>query len=260
MRSPRIAVVLLLVVPVIAGTPRTVGDRSLPPPQRQTSAPAPRASVAEPRPLPVTDDPDRTLVVRTTRTRFLVYDRPASAARLTYVLLAENPWGQPLAYPVLEARDDRDGGRWYLVRLPIDPNGSTGWVRERDVEASRVRHRIVVDLSRRRLWWYKDGALQTALNVAVGATSTPTTPGSFFVWAQVSYDDPHGPYGAYALGLSGFSEVLPYWPGGGRMAIHGTDDPRDVGDDVSHGCVRVYNPQLRHLEGVPLGTPVMIRP
>jgi lipoprotein-anchoring transpeptidase ErfK/SrfK len=44
------------------------------------------------------------------------------------------------------------------------------------------------------------------------------------------------------------------------MAIHGTIDPSHLGRDVSHGCVRVLNPQMLELRDVPLGTPVLIRP
>ena len=58
--------------------------------------------------------------------------------------------------------------------------------------------------------------------------------------------------------LSGFSNVITEWVGGGRMAIHGTSDPSDRGHDVSYGCVRVYNPQMKDLTDVPLGTPVWI--
>jgi lipoprotein-anchoring transpeptidase ErfK/SrfK len=94
----------------------------------------------------------------------------------------------------------------------------------------------------------------------VGSPTYPTSPGRFFVWALVDYPHPFGPYGSYALGLSGFSDVITDWPGGGRMAIHGTADPTDRGQAVSHGCIRVFNPQLEHLRNVPLGTPVVIRP
>ena len=44
------------------------------------------------------------------------------------------------------------------------------------------------------------------------------------------------------------------------MAIHGTDNPYDRGQQVSHGCVRVYNPQMEQLRSVPMGTPVLINP
>ncbi|HXF57614.1 MAG TPA: L,D-transpeptidase [Actinomycetota bacterium] len=44
----------------------------------------------------------------------------------------------------------------------------------------------------------------------------------------------------------------------GRVAIHGTADPSDRGRHVSHGRVRVYNPERLPLRDVPLGTPVVI--
>jgi lipoprotein-anchoring transpeptidase ErfK/SrfK len=70
---------------------------------------------------------------------------------------------------------------------------------------------------------------------------------------------PAGPYGVFALGLSGFSQVIKDWPGGGRMAIHGTSNPADRGQMVSHGCVRVFNDDMVNLKQVPMGTPVVIR-
>jgi lipoprotein-anchoring transpeptidase ErfK/SrfK len=64
----------------------------------------------------------------------------------------------------------------------------------------------------------------------------------------------------YVLGISGFSTVFTDWPGGGRMAIHGTATASDRGQAVSHGCVRVFNSDMRKLRNVPLGTPVVIQP
>ncbi len=43
------------------------------------------------------------------------------------------------------------------------------------------------------------------------------------------------------------------------MAVHGTANPGDRGNQVSHGCVRVYNPDMLDLRHLPLGTPVVIR-
>jgi lipoprotein-anchoring transpeptidase ErfK/SrfK len=78
------------------------------------------------------------------------------------------------------------------------------------------------------------------------------------VWAHVPQASPTGPYGAYALGLSGFSDVLTDWPGGGRFAIHGTPYRANTGLKVSHGCIRVFNPDVTTLRDIPLGTPVVI--
>jgi lipoprotein-anchoring transpeptidase ErfK/SrfK len=53
--------------------------------------------------------------------------------------------------------------------------------------------------------------------------------------------------------------VLSDWPGGGRAAIHGTAVATDRGQKVSHGCIRVFNKDMKKLEKLPLGTPVLIQ-
>jgi lipoprotein-anchoring transpeptidase ErfK/SrfK len=219
------------------------------PPSSSVATPVVAASAAA--------DPGGFEVVRAAGEGFDVYGR-AGASHATF-LPAMNEWYQPLWLPVVRSRTDALGNDWLKVRLPVRPNGSTGWVRASDVKPRRARDRIVVDLSERELWRYESGRLDDRLRVAVGSPSTPTTTGHFFVWARVRYTDPGGPYGAFALGLSGFSDVITDWVGGGRLAIHGTADPTDRGLAVSHGCVRVFNAQIRGLEDVPLGTPVLIR-
>ena len=70
----------------------------------------------------------------------------------------------------------------------------------------------------------------------------------------------NGPYGSYAYGLSGFSNVLTSFGGGdGVIGIHGTNDPSSIGQDVSHGCIRLQNADIERLvRFLPLGTPVDI--
>lgn len=208
--------------------------------------------------MPVPRSLDRWAWVLRARSDVLtVYDDPADGAPHT-TIGAINPYGQPIAFPVRAAHMTQ-GEAWYRVLLGVEPNGSNGWVRGDDVTFDRIRHRVVVDLSSRTLRHYRDGELVHRFIVGIGARSTPTTVGRFFVWAHLEPRDPSGPYGSYLLGLSGFSEVLPDWPGGGRMAIHGTDDPGDPGNRVSFGCARVFNPQMDRLRRVPMGTTVLIR-
>ena len=71
---------------------------------------------------------------------------------------------------------------------------------------------------------------------------------------------PNGPYGAFALGLSGYSNVLPSFDGGPpQIAVHGTPYADQVGQDLSNGCVRVPSPIILQIaKVVPLGTPVTI--
>ena len=72
--------------------------------------------------------------------------------------------------------------------------------------------------------------------------------------------EPAGPYGARALGISAFSNVLRSWREGGPVGIHGTNEPFSIGRPVSHGCVRLPERAMRELFGhVPLATPVTIR-
>ena len=60
--------------------------------------------------------------------------------------------------------------------------------------------------------------------------------------ARVVFPNPGGPYGTYAFGLSGRSNVLTEFAGGdGQIAIHGTNQPQLVGTASSHGCIRVTN-------------------
>ena len=154
---------------------------------------------------------------------------------------------------------DANGERWLRVKLPIRPNGAAAWARQADVRLVPRYDELKVDLSKRMLEHYRDGELIDRFRVGIGRPRYPTALGTFYVWQKVNFGEWYGPYGIYALGLSGFSPVLLDWPGGGRMAIHGTADPSDRGQQVSLGCIRVYNPGMKTLWSVPLGTPVVIQ-
>ena len=147
---------------------------------------------------------------------------------------------------------------WYRVLVPLKPNGSTGYVRARSVNLRLVRSRIVIDLSARTLVVYVRGRAALTTRTAIGAPATPTPIGSFYV-NQRFRDDPNGPYGWAAIGISAFSEVLTGWPQGGPVAIHGTNRPSLLGLPVSNGCIRVTNGAIRRIWRLaPAGTPVSI--
>jgi hypothetical protein len=157
-------------------------------------------------------------------------------------------------------RDDRCRPRWYRVQLPIRPNGATGYVRARDVKLFRVRTRIEVDLSERRIDFFRGGHRVLRVTAAIGANGTPTPTGRFYVNQRLLSGDPSGPYGPGGIGISAFSPVLTGWTQGGPIAIHGTNDPGSIGEAASYGCLRIEN---RHAERMlrtnPEGTPVTIR-
>jgi hypothetical protein len=232
------------------GCSRSTSVPVSPQPPQPTFTPAVAAA-----PLP---EGSGTTVLRAIGSRFLIYRRPGPGAVLSMRLGATNDWAQPLSLPAVDGFVDANDVPWYHVRLPLRPNGALGWVRGDEVQVRDLHERIVVDLSAHRLQRIAGGDTVATVSIGIGAPGTPTPSGRFFVWAHVPTGEPHGPYGVYALGLSGFSHVITDWVGGGRLAIHGTDDPTDRGAAVSHGCVRVFNPQMRSLTDVPLGTPVWI--
>jgi hypothetical protein len=236
--------------------PRPVGGSSTPSGGPSPAAGSEIALAEAPEREPIVLNGD--LVAVPTERLVPMWEEPGTSPRADFRLDALNPTGR-LAPLLVERAVALDDEAWYEVLLPIRPNGSTAWVRAADVEVHRRTERIEVDLSRRLLWRYHEDRLVDRIRVGVGTPSTPTGVGRFYVWVKVRYANPGGPYGAAALGLSGFSPVLSEWPGEGRMAVHGTASATDRGSAVSHGCVRVYNPELMALLDVPLGTPVVIR-
>ncbi len=170
--------------------------------------------------------------------------------------------GVPMIFGVLGERVNGScGPTWYRVKLPMRPNGVTGWVPASEVSVAAVHTRIVVDVSARRLTLYRDGRPVLSTRVAVGAPATPTPVGRFYVNQRLRPTDPNGAYGPDAIGVSAFSNVLTGWTEGGPIGIHGTDEPWSIGHSVSNGCIRVPNPTITRLFAQTLsGTPVIIHP
>lgn len=161
---------------------------------------------------------------------------------------------------VAAVRDEGCRTLWYRVRLPMRPNGATGYLRARDVELFRVRTRIEIDLSERRIDFLQRGRHVLRVRAAIGKSGTPTPVGRFYVNQRLLSGDPSGPFGPGAIGISAFSPVLTGWTQGGPIAIHGTNDPASIGNAASYGCLRIENRHVeRMLRANPEGTPVLIR-
>jgi hypothetical protein len=155
---------------------------------------------------------------------------------------------------------DAKGRTWYRIRLPILPNGSTGWVTDTDLTTTRaVTTYLVIYRKLFSATLYRRGRPIFTTRVGVGKPYWPTPAGDFYVREILTgYNDPF--YGPVAFGTSARSAVLTDWPGGGVIGIHGTSLPWLLPGRVSHGCVRMKNaPILRLHRLMPLGTPVAIR-
>lgn len=177
------------------------------------------------------------------------------------VFRGTNVNGVRTVFGVLAAVVDEDcRPAWYRVQLPIRPNGATAYVRADRVRLLLVRTRIEVDLSERRIDFFREGRRALRVRAAIGKGATPTPVGRYYVNQRLLAPDESGPFGPGAIGISAFSPVLTGWTQGGPIAIHGTNDPSSIGNAASYGCLRIENRHvLRMLHANPEGTPVVIR-
>jgi len=119
--------------------------------------------------------------------------------------------------------------------------------------------RIMVDKSQNKLFLIKNDEVVKAYDVSTGLNnSTPVgrftiqekleKPVWFKIGAAVAPDDPEYELGTRWMGLS----VEGY-------GIHGTKNPRTIGQQVTKGCVRMLNGEVEELfDIVPSGTEVII--
>ena len=195
--------------------------------------------------------------IATTKVLALVaYAQPATTAKVVGTFSPKTSYG--LARTML-VTGQKPG--WYEVLLPQRPNDTSGWVPQADVTVSTTTYKITVQLSAHHLWLSTAGKPVLDTPAVIGNGNTPTPTGLFYVTDPVDLrSNPNTAYGVFALGLSGFSNVLTSFDGGpGQIAVHGTDDAAQLGQSISNGCVRIPNPDILQIATVvPLGTPVQI--
>ncbi len=154
---------------------------------------------------------------------------------------------------------EKPAGTWYEVLLPVRPNGTLGYIPADAVALSTTPYRIVVDRSAFRLTLWRGAEVVARMPIGLGTGKTPTPVGRFYLISLLRPPDPGTIYGSFAYGLSGYSEVLTDWEGGGVVGLHGTNDPTSIGRKASAGCIRMRNEDIEKLVPLlPLGTPVEI--
>lgn len=187
-----------------------------------------------------------------------VFAQPSTHSRRVTRLRFVTSDGFLQSYIALRERHTVSGD-WVQLRLPMRPNGLTGWVSRGALDTFNMVHtQLVLDRAQRRLTLFRDGTQVLSAPIGIGKPSTPTPPGHF--WITEKFAVHNSPvYGPYAFGTSDYS-VLTDWPGGGVIGLHGTNEPQLVPGTPSHGCVRLHNGDVRRLSRlVPLGTPLLIR-
>jgi lipoprotein-anchoring transpeptidase ErfK/SrfK len=134
------------------------------------------------------------------------------------------------------------------------------------VRRSAFRSVIVIRRRSNRLLLYNYGRLRRHFRVATGQSVYPTPLGRFRIevkwrnpwwyppnsrWARGQKPIPPGPNNPLGTRWMGLSS-----PG---VGIHGTPNPASIGYSVSHGCIRMYIPEVEWLfNTVDVGTTVFI--
>jgi hypothetical protein len=245
------ALLALLGAVLLAPSSSSTPDRDEPP-----GPPEPALRVGAPRGL---DGEGHVSLWTTVRRPVTARSAPSRQAGAVTRLWRKTPEGT--ANPLLVLGRTRDGaGRvWVRARLALLPNGTTGWVPRASLSGYRsVRTRLVVNLERRRATLLRDGRAVLRAPVGIGEPQWPTPRGRFYVRNKlVRYRSDF--YGPLAFGTSARSPVLTDWPGGGFVGIHGTNQPDLIPGQVSHGCIRMRNPDIERLgKLMPVGTPITI--
>ena len=165
----------------------------------------------------------------------------------------------PENYLVLRSQRGRGGHAWVQIRIPRRPNGSKGWVPRAALGKLRVlTTSFEIDKRSLKARLFKDGKEIWTSSVGIGAASTPTPSGRYWIRERLPNFGGNAAYGPLAFGTAAYSR-LSEWPGGGVVGIHGTNAPGLIPGRPSHGCVRVPNRKILALDALmPVGTPVWI--
>jgi lipoprotein-anchoring transpeptidase ErfK/SrfK len=166
--------------------------------------------------------------------------QPTAASPLVRVVAARTALtGSSTVLPIVQTATGPAGSRWLRVRLPMRPNGSTGWVRASIGSLAATGWEIVIHRAQRRAVVLEDARARASFPVVVGKPSTPTPLGTYFVVEKL-HVAPGVAEGPWVLATSAYSDVLEEYAGGdGQVALHGTvgfTDP--LGTFASHGCIR----------------------
>jgi lipoprotein-anchoring transpeptidase ErfK/SrfK len=247
-----VAGAIVVVMAGAAGGWVFLGGREAHKPRHRAAPTTVPATTAVAKPLPLA-------IVGTTKVKELVaYQSPSESAPSVAKLSDKTEYG---FFRTVLVVDDKSQPGWLQALLPMQPNGTKGWIRVADLQTTTTDYSIKIELGAHKVTLFKSGQALLASEAVIGSQQTPTPLGAFFVTDPVNLEKtPNGAYGAFALGLSGYSETLKEFKGGPpQIALHGTSQPDQVGQDISNGCVRVPNDVILQIANqVPLGTPVQI--
>lgn len=192
------------------------------------------------------------------------FDAP-DGTEVFFEIPVANPtyFGNPLS---LLVTDGEEGDDWVQVQLPVRPADLVSteqpevfaWVQTEYFDWSSHEFHATVDLSDHLVQVWEGDELIAESEAVIGRPAAPTPILRTYV-DEIIPGDGAG-YGSWILSLAGYSEELEWFDGGlPKLALHGTNAPELVGQEISSGCVRLPNEVIELLaETIPVGTVVEI--
>jgi L,D-transpeptidase ErfK/SrfK len=178
----------------------------------------------------------------------------------------------PQSFPEAPARSDLKNRKPAVaIVLPPDPSlyqlnlptlGDEKIYLPNEAEVPGLR--LVVKLSKRRVYVYERDKVIASYPIAVGKPGWETPTGEYKVFnmeknptfksfksGRIIKPGPDNPLGVRWIGI--------WTDGKTQLGFHGTNQPELIGQAVSHGCIRMLNKDVTALfEKVAIGTPVKV--
>src|SRR6476646_9147529 len=115
-------------------------------------------------------------------------------------------------------------------------------------ECEESKRRIIISISDRKLAVVEAGRVVKIYPAAVGADATPSPTGAFKIANRVPNPTWYGPnHNVVPPGKA--NPLGTRWMGLTRRGygIHGTNNPRSIGQNASHGCIRMRKADVEEL-------------
>ena len=124
---------------------------------------------------------------------------------------------------------------------------------------------LLLDLSDRRVYVYKQGQEKSNYPVAIGREGWETPKGEFIILNMERNPSWQNPWTGEVIAPGRNNPLgeawIGFWQNGNnQIGFHGTPTPHLIGQAVSHGCVRMYNRDILSLfQHVHLGMTVWVK-
>lgn len=125
---------------------------------------------------------------------------------------------------------------------------------------------LVIRLGERRVYVYRGDDVERTYPIAVGRVGWETPTGEYEVMTMIDNPSWRNPFTGDVIGPGPSNPLgerwIGFWTDGeNHIGFHGTPNEGSVGRAASHGCIRMYNRDVKELfEIVALGTPVIVQP